>query len=342
MHKYKSRAVLGIAVITHILANKAGSVLLRRGNMGESLPRIKLEKSRDMSDIFEKLKKLQEMAKGVFDSADRMTHGWLGIVFRAAMQTFKPETSISAAALAYYALFSLFPIILVTIFIASFPLLPFLNQQSILNKLEFVAPSLGQLLGPNISHIVATRGTVTIVALVSLVWSGSTIFNMLNQTLSDLWGIKRKIPMWERRGLAILLVLVFAGPVLVLVSFASSMLSTVYSFLSVQFTTLTNAISLIVSIVLDIGLFAMFFAIFPHGKANWRELLPGAIAAGVLWELAKRAFLAFESSYLSTNNLIYGSVATIIAFLFWSYVSSMIFMFGAFLGRAYFRYKEQT
>lgn len=295
-----------------------------------------------LSDIVEKIQKLQEKAEHIFEGANKMTHGWLGIIVSAAIQTFKPDTSISAAALAYYALFSLFPIILVTIFIASFPLFPFLNQQSILNRLEFVAPSLGSLLGPNINRIVATRGTVTIVALVSLIWSGSTVFNMLNQTLSDIWGNKQKVPMWERRGLAILLVLVFAGPVLVLASFGSSMLSTVYSYFPMQITALTNAISLIVSIVLDIALFALFFYIFPHGRASRRELIPGAIAAGLMWELAKRAFLAFESSYLSSNNLIYGSVATIIAFLFWVYLSSMIFMFGAYMSRAYFRFKEQS
>ena len=296
----------------------------------------------NMSDIREKISEVQDKLKDLYGKVDQQTHGWLGIIVRAVNQTFKPDTSISAAALAYYALFSLFPIILVTIFIASFPLLPFLNQQSVLNRLEFVAPSLGQLLGPNINHIVATRGAVTIVALVSLIWSGSTVFNMLNQTMSDLWGNKKKVPMWERRGLAILLVLAFAGPVLILVSFGSSMLSTVLGFLPTQFTALTNAFSLIVSIILDISLFALFYNIFPHGIANRRELLPGAIAAGVLWEVAKRAFLAFESSYLSSNNLIYGSVATIIAFLFWSYVSSMIFMFGAYLGRAYYRHKQQS
>jgi membrane protein len=296
----------------------------------------------DLFDIGKKIEQAQETARELFHKADHRSHGWLGIIVSAVSQTLKPDTSISAAALAYYALFSLFPIILVTIFIASFPLLPFLNQHSILNKLEFVAPSLSSLLGPNISKIVATRGTVTIVALVSLVWSGSTIFNMLNQTMSDLWGNKMKVPMWERRGLAILLVLVFAGPVLVLASFGSSMLSSLDSFLPMRFTGLTNVISVIVSILLDIALFALFYNIFPHGRATWRELSTGAIAAGILWEVAKRAFLAFESSYLSSNNLIYGSVATIIAFLFWAYLSSMIFMFGAYLGRVYFRYTQQA
>ncbi len=229
-----------------------------------------------------------------------------------------------------------------TIFIASYSLLPFLNQQSILDKLDFIAPSLGSLLGPNISKIVATRGTVTIVALVSLIWSGSTVFNMLNQALSDIWGNKQKVPMWERRGLAILLVLVIAGPVLVLVSFGSSMLTIVFGYFPSQFTGLTSAVSVVVSVVLDIALFGLFYSIFPHGKATRRDLIPGAIVAGLLWELAKRAFLAFESSYLSSNNLIYGSVATIIAFLFWSYLSSMIFMFGAYMGQAYFRFKQQS
>jgi uncharacterized BrkB/YihY/UPF0761 family membrane protein len=50
------------------------------------------------------------------------------------------------------------------------------------------------------------------------------------------------------------------------------------------------------------------------------EVQPGAIGAGVLWELAKKTFF-FVTTYLSTSNLVYGSVAAIIAFLSWAYLS---------------------
>ncbi len=271
---------------------------------------------------------------------DQRSHGWLGIIAQAARETMTPRSAITAAAIAYFALFSIFPLILVSIFIASFHLIPLVNQQFILNKLEFIAPALGRLLGPNIQRIITTRGTVTLIALIGLVWSASTVFNTLNQTMSELWGYRRVRPVWEQRGLAVLVVLVFAGPLLVLVSFGGSLLTTVYSWLPFQSALLATVIGLVLAVVLNIALFALLYYVFPHGKSTWREILPGAIGAGLLWEVGKQAFLAFVSGYLSASNLVYGSVAAIIAFLTWAYLSGLIFVFGAHLSQSYFNHEQ--
>ena len=85
----------------------------------------------------------------------------------------------------------------------------------------------------------------------------------------------------------------------------------------------------------------MLYMLFPHGAATWREVLPGAVGAGVLWELAKKAFLSFVATYISISNLVYGSVATIIAFLLWAYVSSLIFIFGAYLSVSYWELRQK-
>jgi membrane protein len=87
--------------------------------------------------------------------------------------------------------------------------------------------------------------------------------------------------------------------------------------------------------LLDIALFQMLYIMFPHGNSTWRELLPGAIGAGLLWELAKKGFLLFVSTYISASNLVYGSVAAIIAFLTWAYLSGQILLFGAYLSVSY-------
>jgi membrane protein len=278
----------------------------------------------------------------VLHRLDQHTHGWLGIILTAGRSITKPENSFTAAAIAYFALFSLFPIILVSISIASFNLTPLLSQQAILNRLEFVAPALGNLIGPNIQRVIHSRGPVTVVALISLLWSASNVFNTLDQAMSDLWGQRKKTPMWERRGLAILVVLIFAGPALILLSFAGSVYASLSGLLPDQIVLLTDVTSIIFSIVLDIALFTVLYTIFPHGASTWREILPGSLAAGLIWELAKRAFLAFISSYLSTSNLIYGSVAAIIAFLTWAHLSGLIFLFGANINLAYFNLKQKS
>jgi membrane protein len=104
---------------------------------------------------------------------------------------------------------------------------------------------------------------------------------------------------------------------------------------------LKGGISLALAIVLDVGAFMTLYMLLPHGAATWREILAGAIGAGLLWEIAKKAFLFFVSTYISVSNLVYGSVAAIVAFLTWAYLSSLIFLFGAYLSAAYYRLKQQ-
>ena len=272
---------------------------------------------------------------------DKKTHGWLGIMVHAASKSLMPDAAIIAAAIAYLAIFSLFPIILLSIAIASFTLGPLANQQIIIQKLEFIAPALGQILGKNIDEIIRSRGPVTIVALVSFVWSASTIFYTLTGTLNGIWGITRNRPFWRRRGLSILFILIFVGPILFLTSIASSVLSNLLTSLPDKYSLLAGNGGELLAILLDIAFFMILYLMLPHATSTWREVLPGAMGAGFLWELAKKAFLSFVSIYISMSNLVYGSVAAIIAFLTWAYLSSLIFLFGAYLNVYYFQLKQQ-
>jgi len=274
-------------------------------------------------------------------SINERTHGWLGMLAGAARETLKPDAAIAAAAIAYFALFSLFPLTLLSISIASFTLGPLVDQQIVVQRLEFIAPALGQLLGQNIDEIIRGRGPVTSVALVGLIWSASSIFFTLTQTLNEIWGNKRSRPVWKRRGLAILFVLTFVGPALFLASFASSIIANLRTWLPDPIIPIGGGFSFVVAILLDVSLFMVLYIMLPHGASTWREILPGAIGAGLLWELAKKAFLFLVSTYLSVSNLVYGSVAAMIAFLAWAYLSGLIFLFGAFLSVGYFQLKQQ-
>jgi membrane protein len=272
---------------------------------------------------------------------DKHTRGWLGILAGAASKALSPDSSITAAAIAYFALFSLFPITLLSVAIASYVLGPLMDQQLIVAKMEFIAPALGQLLGQNIDEIIRTRGPVTGVALIGLIWAASTVFYTLTQSLSAIWSNKRKRPIWKRRGLAILFVLAFAGPALFLAALASSLLANLRAWMPEQILPIMGSASFIVAILLDISLFMLLYTLLPHGAATWREILPGAIAAGLLWEFAKKAFLFIVTIYLSISNLVYGSISAIIAFLIWAYLSGIILLFGAFLSVSYFQFKQQ-
>ena len=174
-----------------------------------------------------------------------------------------------------------------------------------------------------------------------LIWSASTVFYTFTHTLNEIWGAKQRRAVWKRRGLAILFVLTFVGPTLFLASFAGSMVAHLRTWLPAPIISMGGGVSWVLAILLDIALFMALYIMLPHGSSTWREILPGAVGAGFLWELAKKAFLSFVSTYISLSNLVYGSVATIIAFLAWAYLSGLIFLFGAYLSVAFFQRKQQ-
>ncbi len=272
---------------------------------------------------------------------DKRTHGWPGMLSGAARQALKPDSVITAAAIAYFFIFSLFPLTLLSIAIASFTFGSLVDQHLIVQRLEFIAPALGQLLGKNIDEIIRARGPITIIAMISMVWSASSSFYMLTGTLNGIWGIKRRRPFWKRRGMSVLIVLVLVGPMLFLASLAGSMTSNILTWLPIQINQIVSVIGFILAILLDIGLFMALYLMLPHAASSWREILPGAIGAGILWELAKKAFLLFVSTYISISNLVYGSVAAVIALLTWAYLSGLIFLFGAYLSASYWKHRQR-
>lgn len=290
------------------------------------------------------VKYIAQLRQRSIHSANRLnerSRGWLWMLASAINEVLKPDTAITAAAIAYFALFSLFPITLLSIAIASFSLGPSMDRQLIIQRLEFIAPALGQLLGQNIDEIIEARGPVTGIALAGLIWSASTIFYTFTHALNEIWGVKQRRAVWKRRGLAILFVLTFVGPTLFLASFTGSMIAHLRTLLPDSIISMGGGVSLVLAILLDVALFMVLYMILPHGSATWREILPGALGAGFLWELAKKAFLSFVSTYISVSNLVYGSVASISAFLVWAYLSGLIFLFGAYLSVSYFQLKRQ-
>ena len=286
---------------------------------------------------------IQEYVELIAHKADEASHGWLGIMWNATQQTLRMDTSIMASGIAYFSLFSLFPLILLSISIASFGLGPAfaVDEHIVVQRLEFIAPALGQLLGNNIDQIIRARGSVSSVALVSLLWSSSSVFYALTHALNDIWHAKQGSVAWKQRGLAILFVLAFVGPTLFLFSLAGSVLASLRFWLPDLILPFTEWISTALTILLDITMFMAIFMSLPHGASTWREIVPGAVSAGLLWEAAKKIFIAFVATYISISNLVYGTVATIIAFLFWAYIGSLVFIFGAHVSVAYWEQKQK-
>ena len=222
--------------------------------------------------------------------------------------------------------------------IASIWIDPQLAEAEIVRQLEFMVPGIQRLLGENLEAVVKTRGPITGFALLALTWSASHVFQVLNNGLNKIWQVDETRPVWRHRGLSILFALLLS--VLLLGAMATQGILT-----EIQHNLPWPKPPLYLQVLghdafytaLSILGFACLYYFLPHRRLSWREVLPGAIAAGYFWELAKQGFLAVVTIYLSRTNLVYGSVATIIAFMTWTYFSSIIFLMGAYLNINYQR-----
>ncbi len=259
----------------------------------------------------------------------------LSIWKRVLKESLSLNTVIAAAGLAYFTLFSFFPLILLIIAIASRWFDPLWVESEIITRLDFVIPGISQLLGSNLEKIVKARRSVTTTALLMLVWSGSTLFTMLARTLDSIWNGTDTRPGIRYRGLALLFVIALslvALPLLFIGTWVTPLLKSLLPYKELFF---HPNVSLLLSLLFSILLFGLLYRFLPHASPTLRDVWIGAVVAGFLWEVAKKLFVTNTARLLSNSNLIYGSLSTIIAFLLWVHFSGLIFFFGAYLAKEY-------
>jgi membrane protein len=249
-------------------------------------------------------------------------------------RTFTLESSLVAAALAYFSLFSFFPLIIFTTLLASTGLSPVLDRSEIIAQIGFIAPALSYLLESQLQRIVEMEQSLTGLAVVSLLWSASSIFYVLTRNFDSIWNRGRSRPVWQHRGRALGSVLVISVMLLLASLAHGTVVAIVNVFFPSRLEELTHLLSQLVVVAVGIALFAIIYRFLPSSEVRWRDVWPGAIVGGLLWEVLKRVFFFYATNYLAQPNLtqlIYGSLATIVAFMTWTYASSIILIYGAYL-----------
>ena len=90
----------------------------------------------------------------------------------------------------------------------------------------------------------------------------------------------------------------------------------------------------VLPLLLSAFLFLLIFRVVPDAKVRWRDAIPAAVVSTVLFELAKAGF-AYYLSNLSSLDLVYGSVTTIVVLMLFLYLVAMVLVFGAELSSEY-------
>lgn len=277
--------------------------------------------------------------KSFYKRANDFSGGILEIIRRMIERFSEERGSEAAASLAYYAFFSIFPMLLVFIVVGSFFVDTAEVQTQLLNLLDGVLPGAEELVIQNINQVLRLRGAVTSIALVSLVWSATSVFNILAKNINRAFP-KARIPNFVKGRLLGFLMILMLG-LLMLLSFTASTISGLIPVVSNPF----NGRTLQETFLWQIGAFLlpltinllMFWAMYqwvPTVMVRRKASLWGGVITGVAWEILNNGFSWYLSSGLIQYRLVYGSVGTIVALLFWIYLTAIIILMGAHLTAA--------
>jgi membrane protein len=286
----------------------------------------------------DKVNKLKGEGQRLFDKVDRMTGGVLGIVVDMVAGITNARAAEAAASITYYALFSIFPLLLSVIAIGSY----ILEDEQVMNQvvqfIQAVIPVASDMIIQNVEEVLESRGTFGLIGVASLIWSASAAFMSLFRNINRAW--VRAAPLNALIARLVGIVVIFAMVLLtVLIRVASAAANLLPTFGVEQLDDFYDSflwllISSLLPLVLTFIIFMSLYRWIPNTKVRWIEAFWGALAATVGWELTTNLFSYFLSEGILQYKVVYGSLGTMIALLFWIYLNCMMILVGAHLSAA--------
>ncbi len=257
------------------------------------------------------------------------------------------DVPVLAAALAFYALLSLAPLVTISVAIAGLVF----NQAAVEGQIvTATADFIGEAAAVFVQDIIknslntTTGGILAIVSFVFLLFAASTVFWQLRVSLNTIWGLMPNVEEGDHNYrvtlidrllsvvAALAVGLLLLGALLLNALAAAIFLKPVQNLLA-NFEWIAWLLSLVIAPVLYMLIFAAIFKLLPNAKIKWRDVWPGAaVTAGLFWIGGHIVWLYLAHSGVAS---IYGAAGSIIVFLLWIYASAWIFLFGAKFTQVY-------
>ncbi len=284
-----------------------------------------------MTDLVQRL-------ESVYDRVDQWSGGLIGILRQSVTRFTKMRGSEAAAGLAYYALFSLFPLTLLLAALLGYILSSDVAYARASTFIRSIFPFSGGIIDKNLQAVFKERGAIGIVGLLGLLWAASGYFTVLANGVNLAW------PKIKLRGFVqsrlVGLAMMGALFLLLLLSLFSTTLISLLPYLQTGNASSQSGsgqslgwiiLIRLVSALFTYLLFLLLYRWVPNKTVPWKPVLIGSLVAAIAWEAAKLIFAWYLSSGLARYATVYGSLGTLIALLVWIYFSNLIFLFGAYL-----------
>ncbi|XUX01176.1 MAG: YihY/virulence factor BrkB family protein [Dehalogenimonas sp.] len=250
------------------------------------------------------------------------------------------DASHLAAGVAYFAVLSLFPLLLGFISLAGLFLPSESVQQAIIRFIQQNLPISPDVVSENIQSIISARGALGIFSILALIWTSSNMFTSMGLALNRSCGVCDRTPFYLRKPRDILFALA-AGFLFLL----SGVLPTAFSLIPEVdipfFGTSASFILIAVGSIITFFVFIVLYTYLPAVRSKWRHLWPGALVATVLFEIIRISFILFVVQF-NRYNIIYGTIGSAIALMVWIYLSAFIMLAGSAFNGELRRWREGT
>ena len=284
------------------------------------------------------------MDKPITQHKKKITLKSLWIILKKTVQGFIDDNVLRlSAALSYATIFSFAPFLLIIITIGAF-----FTQGVESEVFDEVSNFLGSDVAQTLQDVVhnaqvANTSTLsTIIGIGVILFSATTIFTSIQESLNTIWRIKPKpkkgwLKLIKNRLLSFSIIIALGFILLVTMS-ASSIIGLLNDRLMTYFPDdatmiLFKVVGLILNIVVAISIFLLILKVLPDAKIKFRDVAIGAVVTTVLFLIGQYGI----SIYLSTSKIstLYGAAASVLLLLVWVYYSATIVYIGAEFTKAW-------
>lgn len=269
-------------------------------------------------------------------------------IWELLVQTFNKsddaEIFTFAAAIAFYTIFSIAPLLILIISIGGF----FLGEQAIIAQIqEFAGEFLDESIITAMEEFMVSRANdgsgilTTIIASVVIVFGATTVISQMKTALNRIWNVNEiKINSFYNflfnRVLSFLMILIFSA-LFVFSLITESILAIISGFIAEYLTSfeidLLIMISKLVTICFAVLSFTLIFKILPDVHARWSDVLVGAIVTTLLFLLGKYLIGVYFTA--AGINATYRAAGSLVIFVIWVYYNILIILLGAVFTQVY-------
>lgn len=294
-----------------------------------------------------KMSEKQTREQEIQSKGTRRFDAVLAVIIDSITSLCNNNPSQAAASIAYYFLFSIFPLFLFIVIVLSYFLdIEYIQSVSI-RFVQGLLPGAEVLISENLQNILSNRGSTSILASVTLLWSGSGMINGVFSNVQKAFPEKNVRGYFINRALAIVLILMAITLVagLLIFSFVFN-LSDALRYFNIELTpTISSVIHIFSSYVLPLlFLYIVGFVLYymiPTAKVERSAARIAALLFAVVWRAFSVLFGRYWLSPMNRYSLVYGSVTTIVMVLLFIYFTAFIILYPAHLCAAITHYKQR-